>query len=207
MTDPFIRLASMGFSMKLESKVIFSVVVALCCMPILIVVIISQVGLGLISDVLASVDPQTDKVHIHDPQSGETVDVIDTARIWPARGTVTLEFAQSNLPHYIFHTGIDIANRIGTPVWVFMDGRVRHIARESHGYGYHIIIDHNIYLSSVYAHLDILLVEIGDEVIMGQPIGLMGNTGLSSGPHLHFETRIFRIPVNPRIFLKDNPDR
>jgi murein DD-endopeptidase MepM/ murein hydrolase activator NlpD len=100
------------------------------------------------------------------------------------------------------HKGIDIANRQGTPIYAAKSGTVtRADNRDARGYGNLIIIDHGGNLSSAYAHLSQFNVGIGQTVSAGQVIGLMGNTGRSSGPHLHFEIRLNDNPVNPENYI------
>lgn len=203
-----LKLFAAAFSMKSEIKLVFYTVGAIFLVPILIVIILTQAGFNLISDALATNDPQTQVVEIHNPANGETIDHIDAPRIWPAKGVVTLEFGEPNLPYYLFHTGIDIADprgQIGSPVVAFMAGKVKSVIADKDGYGNHVVVQHRSYLTSTYAHLDFPLVTEGQDLLMGDPIGTMGDTGTSSGPHLHFEIRIFYIPINPRIFLTGNP--
>lgn len=95
-------------------------------------------------------------------------------------------------PGIEFHTGIDIANRIGTPVYGVADGEVVKVERGGYGYGNVLFIRHKVgkdYYMSVYAHLDSFAVEMGDKIEQGQIVALMGSTGRSTGPHLHFEVR------------------
>lgn len=196
------------FSMKSEIKYIFYTFLTILLVPILIVIILTQAGFNIISDALATSDPQTQEVIIHNPANGETLDRIAEKRMWPTNGVVTLEFAEPNLPYYLFHTGIDIAEpqgRIGSEVVAFMAGKVKTVKHDEDGYGNHVVIQHRSYLVSLYGHLDSILVEEGQDLIMGDTIGVMGTTGTSSGPHLHFEIRIFYIPINPRIFLTGDP--
>lgn len=197
------------FSMRSEIKYIFYTFLVIFLVPILIVIVLTQAGFNIVSDALATSDPQTQEVEIHNPANGETIDKIAEARMWPANGVVTLEFGEPNLPYYLFHTGIDVADpqgQVGSEVVAFMAGKVKKVKYDQTDYGYHIDIEHRSYLISKYAHLDSIVVEEGQDLLMGDPIGTMGDTGTSSGPHLHFEIRIFYIPINPRIFLTGNPD-
>jgi murein DD-endopeptidase MepM/ murein hydrolase activator NlpD len=85
------------------------------------------------------------------------------------------------------HTGIDLANAIGTPVVAAGPGRVVHRETNSpSGYGHVLILDHGNGVRTLYAHLDSFAVSVGQWVNRGQVIGRMGNTGRSTGPHLHF---------------------
>lgn len=95
------------------------------------------------------------------------------------------------------HTGIDYALYLGTPVLAAMDGTVSLTASLSTGYGSHVIIDHGHGLQTVYAHLSHISVCIGETVREGQVIGRSGNTGNSTGPHLHFEIRRLGSPIDP----------
>lgn len=88
------------------------------------------------------------------------------------------------------HEGIDIPAPIGTPVVAVQDGTVKYSDRKIRGYGKMIVIEHPGKVFSVYAHLNKLMVRSGDKVKRGQMIAHTGNTGRSTGPHLHFEIRI-----------------
>ena len=109
------------------------------------------------------------------------------------------------MPYQPVHTGIDIAGRTGDPVTPFMKGKVIYVGDLSWGYGKHIIVDNDNNISSLYAHLSKVNVTVGQEVKPGDIIGLEGSTGWSTGPHLHFEVRVFSIPVNPKTFINGNP--
>ena len=116
-------------------------------------------------------------------------------------GIVFISKTTGSSSYQIFHTGIDIANSSGTSITPFMDGQVVYAGEMFWGYGKHIIIDHGDNIRSVYAHLDKIYVFKGQRVVIGDEIGRMGSTGWSTGPHLHFEIRVYGIPVNPRVFL------
>ncbi len=90
---------------------------------------------------------------------------------------------------WLMHTGIDIANVIGTPVLAARAGRVVHVESQVGNYGKLIIIDHGDGYTTLYAHLNSFSVSRGDWVSTGDRIGTLGNTGRSTGPHLHFEIR------------------
>jgi len=99
-----------------------------------------------------------------------------------------------------FHTGLDIANRTGTPVYATADGVVAK-AHTDPGFGKMITIAHASGYMTLYGHLFSIKVRPGDAVHKGQIIGLMGNTGLSTGPHLHYGVFRDREPVNPNSYL------
>jgi murein DD-endopeptidase MepM/ murein hydrolase activator NlpD len=95
-----------------------------------------------------------------------------------------------------FHTGVDIGAASGTPIKAAADGIIIHAARWG-GYGNCIIIDHGQGTATLYAHCSRLAASRGQAVNQGQVIGYVGSTGLSTGPHLHFEVRRNGTPVNP----------
>lgn len=96
---------------------------------------------------------------------------------------------------------MDIAGKKGDPITTFMPGKVIYAGEIFWGFGKHVIIDHGDNISSLYGHLDKINVKKDQDVKPGDVIGLEGSTGWSTGPHLHFETRVFGIPVNPKSFI------
>lgn len=101
------------------------------------------------------------------------------------------------------HYGIDLSGARGTPIYATGDGVVEG-AEYGRGYGRQIIINHSFGYKTRYAHLSKILVEKGDKVRRGQLIGELGNTGLSKGPHLHYEVILSGKPVNPMNYLVQN---
>ena len=97
-----------------------------------------------------------------------------------------------------WHSGIDLAAARGTPVMATLPG-IATVILSATGYGLHVIIDHGGGLSSLYGHLDTVLIETGDAVMAGEVIGTVGATGNATGPHLHFEIRRDGIPEDPRL--------
>ncbi len=95
------------------------------------------------------------------------------------------------------HKGVDLKLNIGDTVRAAFDGRVRIVNYEARGYGKYVVIRHTNDLETVYGHLSAFLVEPDQYVHAGDPIALGGNTGRSTGPHLHFETRYMGYPINP----------
>ena len=102
-----------------------------------------------------------------------------------------------------FHNGIDLRAKRKTEVYSTADGVVRYSLRRNSGnYGRMIIISHNFGFETLYAHLDIVNVKVGDVVKKGQVIAKSGNSGRSSGPHLHYEVRYASKVLNPYYFIK-----
>ncbi len=102
-------------------------------------------------------------------------------------------------PH--FHTGIDLVEPFGSPVYAADDGVVALVGSSSSGYGNYVVIAHSGGLDTLYGHLSTTVVKVGQTVAQGQPIGLEGSTGNSTGAHLHFELRINQKPVDPTPYL------
>ena len=96
-----------------------------------------------------------------------------------------------------FHEGIDFSAPKGTPVHVTGDGKVIQVRRSMRGYGNEIRVDHGFGYITLYAHLSAFKVKKGQRVKRGQVIGLVGNTGKSTAPHLHYEVRKNNHPINP----------
>ena len=117
--------------------------------------------------------------------------------------TFWFEPAYGQYPH--FHTGIDMVEPFGSPVYAADDGVVALVGSSSSGYGNYVVIAHSGGLDTLYGHLSTALVKVGQAVIQGQPVGLEGSTGNSTGPHLHFELRINQRPVDPMLYLPPGP--
>ena len=103
------------------------------------------------------------------------------------------------------HDGMDMAGPVGTPIYAPADGIVLKAGRES-GYGNVIKIQHQYGIKTVYGHLSRFRVKTGQKVSRGDRIGDMGNTGRSTGPHLHYEIRMGNTPINPMKFIKAGKD-
>lgn len=129
--------------------------------------------------------------------------------IWPEPGSVISQpFGPTDLvlePSYggyaHFHTGIDLAAPELTLVLAADDGVVALVGSTQSGYGNYVVLGHRAGVVSLYGHLKQALVKAGDAVTQGQPIGLEGSTGNSTGPHLHFEVRLKDQPVDPALYL------
>lgn len=96
-----------------------------------------------------------------------------------------------------FHHGMDFSAATGTEIYATGNGTVTKANFNKHGYGYHVRIDHGYGYSTLYAHMHKILIKKGEKVKRGQLIGLVGNTGKSVGPHLHYEVRINDKAVDP----------
>ena len=139
-----------------------------------------------------------DQPNVPAPISGDGI-----PSVYPTFGEITSGFGlriHPILDELEFHSGIDIANQIGTPVYATADGVVRHISYEN-GYGKRMFITHQDGYETQYAHLYSYQVKEGDPVRKGQIIALMGNTGLSTGPHLHYEVIQNGDKLDPSPFL------
>ena len=99
-----------------------------------------------------------------------------------------------------FHKGVDIAAPMGTDVYCAAQGKVIFAGQKS-GYGNCVIIEHGNGLATLYGHLSKILVDANQQVKIGDVIAKVGNTGRSTGPHLHYEVRKNNTPINPKLFL------
>ena len=109
---------------------------------------------------------------------------------------LAMEPWSQDCPSHHFHSGLDLAAPIDTPVYAASSGIVQ-LQRERGGYGLYLVVTRDSRLSTLYGHLDLALVRSDEQVVAGQLIALMGSTGNSTGPHLHFEVRIAGVPVDP----------
>lgn len=192
------------FSYKKELKIIIATFICILFLPVIAVLVASNVGIQVVSDKLASINIKGNTISIHDP-TGKIIAQIQAQTTWPVSGVVTLEFGESDLPYQPLHTGIDIADKIGDPVTAFMKGKVIDTESLSWGYGNYVVVDNGNNITSLYGHLSKIEVNKGQTVQPGDIIGLEGQTGWATGSHVHFETRVFGIPVNPRTFVSGNP--
>ncbi len=123
---------------------------------------------------------------------------------WPTNGTYTSGFGMREDPFTGLrrsHNGIDLANRVGTPVRAAASGRVVHVESQIGNYGRFVIVRHPDGFQTLYAHLNDFSVRPGQYVDRGQRLGVMGNTGRSTGPHLHFSVIRNGTFVNPLRYL------
>jgi murein DD-endopeptidase MepM/ murein hydrolase activator NlpD len=123
--------------------------------------------------------------------------------IWPVRGWVTSDYSVRLDPYTgerVMHEGIDVATGMGTPVRAPADGTVVFAGAEG-GYGHVLVLDHGYGLKTRYGHLQRIDVKLGEKVKRGQFVAAVGNTGRSTGPHLHYEVRVNGVADNPRKFI------
>lgn len=191
-------------SFRRELKYILYTLLGVLLLPVFAVAVIANAGIPFISDQLVKIDAKQKTIQIYDP-TGKVIATIDAETVWPMQGVVTLEFGEPHLPYQPIHTGIDIAASSGTPITPFMKGTVTKVESINWGYGNYVVVDHGNNITSLYAHMSKTNATVGQLVKPGDVIGLEGSTGWSTGPHVHFEIRVFGIPVNPKTFVEGKP--
>jgi len=137
----------------------------------------------------------------------------DIPNLWPVAGGqsfVTMEFGPNIHPFtnkWYIHKGIDIAGPLGLPLVAAANGKIVEAAYDSaSGYGLTVVIEHKYGFRTKYTHMNNIYVQPGQEVYQGQRIGSLGNTGLSTGAHVHFELMIGTQVLDPASFLKIKTD-
>jgi murein DD-endopeptidase MepM/ murein hydrolase activator NlpD len=126
--------------------------------------------------------------------------------IWPVRGWVTSDFGSRLDPYTserVMHAGLDIAGTAGKEIMSPADGVVVFAGLEG-GYGNVVVIDHGYGIKTRYGHLSSFSVKPGERLERGKVFSTMGNTGRSTGPHLHYEVRVNGVAQNPRKFILDD---
>ena len=135
----------------------------------------------------------------------------NTPSILPVKGWISSDFGYRNETIYAdhepyFHRGVDIASTEGRPVVSTAEGKIISTGYDRHGYGKLVVIDHGYGLQTYYAHLSEIKTKKDTYVKRGETIASVGSTGRSTGPHLHYEVRIFGVPVNPDNYILDQTD-
>lgn len=124
--------------------------------------------------------------------------------LWPATGPMNSGYGFRRNPfgrtRFKFHTGLDVGGKVGTPIYAAASGTVLRSGWFG-GYGLALELSHGYGVTTLYGHTSKILVRPGQEVKRGEQIALMGNTGRSTGPHLHFEVRHDHHPVDPLLYL------
>lgn len=124
---------------------------------------------------------------------------------WPCDGPVASDFGPRTAPTAgasSNHKGLDLGCGLGTPARAAATGRVTEVVHGHAGYGNYVVIDHGAGIGSSYSHLDSTSVEVGQTVRQGHQVGEVGSTGVSTGPHLHFEMTNNGTPFDPEPMLQ-----
>jgi murein DD-endopeptidase MepM/ murein hydrolase activator NlpD len=141
---------------------------------------------------------------LHDASVRDWMRLAAAPTLWPVQGRITGSFGERIDPFSgegAFHRGVDISSDIGTRVVAPADGVVQ-FSDLMNGYGRTVTIDHGNGISTLYGHLSGFAVSAGQLVHRGDTVGYVGQSGRSTGPHLHYEVRIFNTPVNPHKYLR-----
>lgn len=158
---------------------------------------------------LEDADQQTDKVFSELTQKKEQLKsyLEHLPTYWPTSGKIESEFGRRLHPiykKYLEHTGADIGGKKGNSIYAAASGKVIFVGKSS-GYGNYLDIDHGNGIVTRYAHCSKILVKKGQSVKMGDKIALVGDTGTTTGPHLHFEIRINDTAIDPTLFIGTAP--
>lgn len=200
--NPAINLFTLNTVWSFRKEITFVLVTffMILLLPFLAVITVTQAGIEEVSDQLVGINSETAQIQLYYP-NGQPYKVFNATIFLPVAGTVTNEFGEPHPPYYLSHSGIDIAGRTGDPITVFSPGKVIYAGEIFWGFGKHVIVDHGDNVTSLYGHLSAINVKEGQDVQPGDLLGLEGSTGWSTGTHLHFEVRVFGVPVNPRLFI------
>jgi murein DD-endopeptidase MepM/ murein hydrolase activator NlpD len=139
----------------------------------------------------------------HDVSIRDWMRLASAPTLWPVQGRITGSFGERTDPFSgegAFHRGVDISSDIGTRIIAPADGVVL-FADVMNGYGRTVMVDHGNGISTLYGHMSAFGVSQGQQVHRGETLGYVGQSGRSTGPHLHYEVRIFNTPVNPHKYL------
>ena len=142
------------------------------------------------------ISPYRDSVALSSIPTAVPISLVDSLRSYryPIKGRITSHYG---LRRKVNHNGIDIALKVGDTICSAFDGRVRFSKATETGYGTLVIVRHDNGIETYHGHLSKRLVEAGERVVAGQPIALGGNSGRSTGPHLHFECRYMGQSFDP----------
>jgi len=165
----------------------------------------------IVSSMNRSLDRLKTEVSIQERSFQELVEYLEdqksllasTPSIWPVKGWLTSTFGYRSSPftgRRELHKGLDIATRSGTPVIAPADGLVVFAGREG-GFGNMIIIDHGYGITTRYGHCSSLEAKLGQKIKRGDVVARVGNTGRSTGPHVHYEVAVNGVSVNPSRYI------
>ena len=165
---------------------------------------------GLATDANGNIDPRFERLGLSMARMAALEQALDgVPQIAPARrDMISSGFGYRRDPfnrRAAMHKGLDFRGAVGTPIYAAAKGRVTYVGWKG-GYGKTVEITHANGLMTRYAHMSRFNAKVGDRVGAGENIGAIGNTGRSTGPHLHFEVRINGRAVNPRTFLETAPN-
>ena len=155
---------------------------------------------NLDSDIKSS---KEDKAGLHEFLENQKMLLVATPSIWPTKGWLSSPFGYRESPFTgkrEFHKGLDISTRKGSPIVASADGIVL-FSKWDRGYGKAVSIRHGYGLMTKYAHMQKSLVKKGQYVKRGEIVGLVGNSGKTTGSHLHYEVRLNEVPVNPLRYI------
>jgi murein DD-endopeptidase MepM/ murein hydrolase activator NlpD len=144
-----------------------------------------------------------EKAQLYEFLEGQKSMFACTPSIWPSKGWVTSGFGYRISPftnEREFHEGIDISTRAGTDVIAPADGVVSERGN-TYGFGNLLVVSHGYGLKTIYGHLSKALVKKGQSIKRGEKIALTGNSGRTTGPHLHYEIQLNGVPVNPQNYI------
>jgi murein DD-endopeptidase MepM/ murein hydrolase activator NlpD len=141
---------------------------------------------------------------LRDASTRDWIRLAAAPTLWPVQGRITGSFGERIDPFSgegAFHRGVDISGEVGTRIIAPADGIVR-FSDQMNGYGRTVMVDHGNGISTLYGHMSGFAVSPGQLVHRGDTLGYVGQSGRSTGPHLHYEVRIFNTPVNPYKYLR-----
>ena len=148
---------------------------------------------------------EQDKTELHKFLKSQKILLASTPSIWPTKGWMSSRFGYRTSPftgQKEFHKGIDISTRMNAPVIAPADGIVSSTGW-NRGYGRVLKIEHGYGVETRYAHLQKILVKKGQHIKRGETVALVGSTGRSTGPHLHYEVHLNKVAVNPLRYILD----
>jgi len=149
------------------------------------------------TQVVSSYKPRPTPASAYSDEEVEPAAEVNTGTklLWPVISSRITQY------YHWGHSGLDIGDKTGNPIYAAESGKVER-AGWSSGYGYNVIINHGNGIKTLYGHASKLLVKAGDTVSRGDTIALVGSTGWSTGPHIHFEVRVDEVKKNPLNYIK-----